>query len=160
MKYLPLFLFLGCLFMLPGCSSSKKDDPCKSIYCDPVPFSPDLRLTIRDKTTGQDYFFSSPALYPYSALKITRLDDTSTINFRVLVDTLSASHSFRVGPIAKPLLLSLNGAKPDTLRFSYEYYGIGCCGVGAMLSDVKLNSQPIVAKFDASKDNAILVITK
>ena len=159
MKYLPLFLFLGYLFVLPGCSS-KKDDPCKNLICDPVPFSPAFHLTIRDKTSGQDYFFSSPALYPYSALKITQLNDTSTINFRVLVDTLSATHSFLVGPIGKPLLLSLNGAKPDTLRFTYEFYAIGCCGTGALLSNVKLNSQPVIAKFDAYKDNAVLIITK
>jgi hypothetical protein len=57
-------------------------------------------------------------------------------------------------------LLSLNGAKPDTLRYNYELYQVGCCGTSALLSNVKLNSQPVIAKFDAAKDNAILVIQK
>ena len=93
-------------------------------------------------------------------MKITKLNDTSTINSRVLVDTFSAVHSFLVGPVQKPLLLSLNGAKPDTLYFTAEYYSIGCCGSGVLLSNVRLNSLYLTEKFDASKQGAILIIPK
>lgn len=144
MKY--TFLILGLLSIL---ACGKKKNACDNIYCDPSAFGPYFAFTIKAKISGQNYFFSSPPLYPFSALKISDLQH-DTLPFHIYVDTISAS--FRVAGTKagdNTLLLTIDGAKPDTLRYKASFYSLSCCSTGAVMTGVYLNSQLVTQQFDA-----------
>ncbi len=171
MKAFPLIFFAGCLFAIPGCSHKDKN-PCNMV-CEPPAFAPYLGFTIKEKTTGRDYFFSSPPLYPYSALKVSNLQH-DTLPYHLFIDTSSVLitttpeiHSFRMAGFTagdNTLLLTIDGLQPDTLQFKAQFYNYNCCGVGAILTNVRLDGQLQNEKFDTQKgvegSLSVLVLTK
>lgn len=154
MRILLLTSLVGFLFFIPACKSKK--DQCEGLICDFGAYT--FRLTMQDKTTGVDYFFSPNPKYPYSALKISSLDSNLSKYLTMIPDTLSDQHSFIFQPFSfgAAYLLSLNNGTPDTLRFTGETHRTGCCGSAINFYDITLNRQSIFTDFN----NRVLTIKK
>jgi hypothetical protein len=118
---------LICITMVLTIGACKKKetnpDPCLLIEC--PAFQHFVRFRIVDSTTGQDYFFSNPPLYPVSTLRI--LDDLTDSAFFIADSVNKYVETSDPGAGEHDLRISLPGLKADTIELWTKYSPQSCC---------------------------------
>jgi hypothetical protein len=149
-----IFRFLLVMVILAFGACQKKEPPnsCGLVNC------PNMSLWVRfrivDKTSGQDYFLSSPPKYPLTALSIRAGNDKSYF----YVD--STNHCINVSnPGAGPhtLTFSIQDLQPDSISFVSKLNTPSCCVLYATLQNLTIDDVPSGA---AVSDTTILIIKK
>jgi hypothetical protein len=144
------------LLSLAGCKKKKDKDPCDGLYCD-FPSGPTFHFIFKDKSTGQDLFFSAPPKYPFSALTGT-VPSVGPLN--ILVDTFNTRHDLVISVIGTgrdTFYFNIAGTKTDTLLLESQFYSVSCCVTGAKLTNIRFNGQLVAAQFDTqqSRDSVL-----
>lgn len=160
-----LLLFFSCALFLISCDGKKDKNPCSGVNCPASILAPILPFDIRDKQTGQDWFFSDTPRYPISALHITRnsantvSSSTNAASSGVSVDLLNSPSCFRTylgGPGNDTLYIQIANLAPDTLSCYVEAIPISCCFSNYRISNVVFDRQLLTPLLDS----AVLILKK
>jgi hypothetical protein len=120
---LPWWLLCG---LVAGCgaNTSKKCFPCPE-----APYlAPNINFRVLSKTTGQNLFFGSSAVYKISQLKLNHLVNGIPDSVHLTVDTADQYFHFYVATIHNTDTVTMNiaGLQQDTFLFKTTNNG-GCC---------------------------------
>jgi hypothetical protein len=127
-KYNIFLSLLGlCLFIM-GCGAnvSKKCFPCPE-----APYlAPNINFRVLSKTTGQDLFFGSGAVYKISQLKLNHLVNGIPDSVHLTVDTAGKYFHFFIATIhnTDTVIMNIAGLPQDTFLFKTTNNG-GCCSI-------------------------------
>jgi hypothetical protein len=152
---LPAAIFL---FLLLSCSNKDKKNPCRDGPGVPCPLIDNLlfRFSIKDKSTGQDLFFSTPPTYPFSALNVT---GTPGYPAEVQVDTLYSRHDFEMvagqGRGVYTVYFQIANTKPDTLVYTANTYQASCCEDSTVLTNITFNGQMVSRSLNLATANGL-----
>jgi hypothetical protein len=141
------------LFLLISCSNKDKT-PCgggPGVSC-PLIDNLLFRFSIKDRSTGQDLFFSTPPTYPFSALKVTWTGGGTALQPQV--DTLYSRHDFVMvagqGRGSYTYYFKIANTKSDTLVYTANTYQASCCEDSTVLTNITFNGQMISRSLNLS----------
>jgi hypothetical protein len=147
--------FLVLYLALAGC------DPVGSKKCYPCPEAPTLEpylaFKVVNKTTGNNIFFGSSAIYKQSQVKVYHLVNGQQDSIHLLPDTAAGSFRMNVPTIHSTDTVTMNiAALPqDTFLFKTTTIG-GCCST-LVFNGVVYNGATI---FNPDNGPAVVVIQK
>jgi hypothetical protein len=150
-KYL---IYISMILAIGACK--KKDgntDPCGLIECPAMQHF--VRFRIVESTTGQDYFFSNPPLYPVSELRVE--DDLTDSGFVIADSVNKYIETMNPGANGHDLLISLPGLKADTIELWTKYTSVSCCASIATYVTAFINGVSVGTNLS---DSTIFVIRK
>jgi len=148
------------LFLLTACSNKDKDPCARGIPC--ALYNPrSFRFTIKDKSSGQDLFFSTSPAYPFSALTI----NTAAGKASWQIDTIDSHRDFVISGESEginTLYFNIADTKTDTLVYNARSYRVNCCEDSTILSNIIFNTQPLPGPLNLSTagNSTVLVFYK
>ena len=135
----------------------------KTVQCTVVPVAlvvPEMNFRVVDKTTGNDLFFGSTAIYKTNQLKVAQIINGNADSTVLFVDSLQKLFIIRL-PRAQPvnnLTMRVANLPQDNLVFNVSATGGGPCSAEEpVLNNVLYNG---VSVFTAANGPAIVVLKK
>jgi hypothetical protein len=143
-KYLVIILISG---LLGSCNSQKN---CPLCPASPT-VNPDFNFKIIDKTTNEDLFFGSSAMYDLNQIKFKHLINGKPDTTYLRIDTLNHSFNLDVPTIhsVDTVTMQITNLPTDILLFNTETPG-KCCPITTLVS-ILFNGVVVYNKSDGDK---------
>ncbi|CAN5124379.1 hypothetical protein BH09BAC6_BH09BAC6_26600 [soil metagenome] len=150
------FMVSAVLFVLAaGCNSKSatKCGPCPAL----AQMLPNLTFKVVDKTTNDDLFFGSKAIFKTSELKMHHIINGKPDTAFVRVDSLNQAFHVYIFPAhrADTVTMQIANKSPDILVFNTTVTG-GCCAF-LFLNNVLYNGAVV---FTAANGPNVVVLAK
>lgn len=146
-------LLLIVILALGACQKKKEPpNPCSLEFCPNMSLW--VRVRIVDKTTGQDYFLSTPPKYPLTALSIRAGNDKSYFYVDSMNHCINVSNP---GSGQHTLTFFIQDLQPDSISFVSKLNSPSCCVIDATFQNLSIDDIPAGA---AVSDTTILIIRK
>ena len=154
----PLLLLLIPVVLILSATSCHK-----TVQCPVLPVAlvvPEMNFRVVDKTTGNDLFFGSTAIYKTNQLKVAQIINGNADSTVLFVDSLQKLFIIRL-PHAQPVntvTMRVANLPQDNLVFNVSTTGGSLCSVGEPLLDEVLYNG--VSVYTAANGPAIVVLKK